>query len=109
MWLRGGGCGEVSRLRWTLCLIDLLALLGSLLDLDAWISVGLGIQHCVGRARIFVGLDASHLAVSAGVGSLLDLLSNIVLGGVGFSVDLMILHWLCSEMSDLRWTLCYVH
>ena len=74
-----------------------------------WIFVGLGIQHCVGRGRIFVGLDASHLAVSAGVGSLLDLLSNTVLGGVGFSVDLMILHWLCSEVSDLRWTLCYVH
>ena len=38
-----GVAGKFPRLRWTLRLIDLLALLGSLLDLDAWIFVGLGI------------------------------------------------------------------
>ena len=59
-------------------------MLGSLLDLV--------FQHCVGRCRIFVGLDASHLAVLAGVGSLLDLLSNTVFGGVGFSLDVVIVY-----------------
>lgn len=40
------------------------------------------------------------------LGSLLVLVSNIVLGGLGFSLDLMLVIWLCRQVSDLCWTCC---